>query len=111
MTPCSDNAEALTSPSLSEKFATYRRLVPLVSDDGVTYLTASLAPPSNLIVHDALTRYGHDALHNPAPKPAWQQGAADLRSLIAQYINAGDPENMALLRDTTEGLASFARGI
>ncbi|RTE73804.1 hypothetical protein BHE90_011761 [Fusarium euwallaceae] len=93
------------------KWSAYRRLVPLVDTDGYTYLNASFAPPSNLIVHDAITRYSNDALHSPSPKPEWQKTAVETRELIAKYINAPSPESVALTRDTTEGLNCFIRGM
>ncbi|KAM5347312.1 hypothetical protein ACJ41O_010317 [Fusarium nematophilum] len=102
----------ITTPKAADaRWPAYRRLVPLVDSDGYTYLNASFSPPSNLIVHDAITRYSNDALHSPAPKPEWQRIAAETRDLIARYINAGSPESVALTRDTTEGLNSFIRGI
>lgn len=116
MSPSADtpSASSRTAPSktdMTPNFSMYRRLVPLVATDGHTYLNASFAPPSNLIVHDALTRYAHEALHTPSPKPVWQTQAAELRTLLARYINAPTPESMALTRDTTEGLNCFIRGI
>ncbi|KPM42488.1 putative aminotransferase [Neonectria ditissima] len=95
----------------ASKWSAYRHLVPLVNSDGFTYLNASFAPPSNLIVHDAITRYSNDALHSPAPKPEWQRIAEDTRNLIAQYINAGSPDSIALTRDTTEGLNCFIHSL
>ncbi|KAF4466940.1 class IV aminotransferase [Fusarium albosuccineum] len=104
------------TPTLSKgdqnsRWSAYRRLVPLVDTDRYTYLNASFAPPSNLIVHDAITRYSNDSLHSPAPKPEWQKTAAETRNLLAQYINAPSPECVALTRDTTEGLNCFIRSI
>ncbi|KAH8886131.1 PLP-dependent transferase [Thozetella sp. PMI_491] len=93
---------------LDAQFALYRRFVPLAEE--VTYLNASFAPPSNLIVHEAITRYSHEALHSPTPKPGWQEAAQDVRELLARYINA-DPTSLAITRDTTEGLNSFIQGL
>ncbi|KAI8649472.1 hypothetical protein LRP88_00025 [Fusarium phalaenopsidis] len=109
-----DSSTAITFPKDKQpdaKWSAYRRLVPLVDADGYTYLNASFSPPSNLIVHDALTRYANDALHSPAPKPEWQKTAIETRQLIATYINAPSPESVALTRDTTEGLNCFIRGM
>ncbi|KAK7417451.1 hypothetical protein QQX98_004571 [Neonectria punicea] len=100
-----------SSPPDESIFSNYRQLVPLVATDGATYLNASFSPPSNLIVHDAITKYAHDALHNPHPKPEWQAAAAETRELIARYINAESSDSVALMRDTTEGLNSFIRSI
>lgn len=88
--------------------ASFRHLVPLVKD--VTYLNASLAPPSNLIVHEAITKFASEALYNPLPKPQWQATVEEARSLVARYINT-DPSTVAFTRDTTEALGSFIRGL
>ncbi|KAH7153366.1 pyridoxal phosphate-dependent transferase [Dactylonectria macrodidyma] len=102
---------AKPTSATSPNFSAYRQLVPLVASDGVTYLNASFAPPSNLIIHDAITRYSTNALHNPHPKPEWQAIAVETRKLISRYINAESPESVALMRDTTEGLNSFIRSL
>ncbi|KAI4594961.1 hypothetical protein KJ359_007484 [Pestalotiopsis sp. 9143b] len=93
---------------LAEKFAAFRNLVPLVAQPDVVFLNASYAPPSNLIIHEALTTYSYEALRCPHPKPQWQAAAEDLRDLVARYINT-KPSNLAFTRDTTEGLSDFIR--
>jgi cysteine desulfurase/selenocysteine lyase len=95
----------------SSNFEAFRQLVPLVSTEGVIYLNASFAPPSNLIIHDAITRFSVEALHDPHPKPLWQTRATEARELLARYINAESPDSVAFTRDTTEGLNSFIRGL
>lgn len=99
--------ESKTDP----KWSAYRRLVLLVDTDGYTYLNASSSPPGNLIVHDALTRFSNESLHNPNPKPQWQQIATETRELITRYINAPTVESIAFVRDTTEGLGCFIHGL
>ncbi|KAJ4323566.1 hypothetical protein N0V84_004307 [Fusarium piperis] len=109
-----DSSTPITLPKDKQpdsKWSAYRRLVPLVDVDGYTYLNASFSPPSNLIVHDAITRYSNDSLHSPAPKPERQKTAIETRELIAKYINAPSSESVALTRDTTEGLNCFIRGM
>lgn len=96
--------------AIRDKFAAFRNLVPLVSQPDVVFLNASYAPPSNLIVHEALTTYSHEALRTPHPKPQWQAAAEELRGLVAQYVNT-KPANIAFTRDTTEGLSDFIRSV
>ncbi|KAF5026456.1 hypothetical protein F66182_1443 [Fusarium sp. NRRL 66182] len=93
-----------------DQIPTFRRLVPLVNEGSVTYLNASFAPPSNLIVHEAITRYASEALYETMPKPKWQASVQDARRLLARYINT-DPSNIAFTRDTTEALGSIIRGL
>lgn len=97
------------SPSEAD-FSTFRSLVPLVADDKLTYLNASYQPPSNLVIHSAITKYASDGLYNPHPKPAWQTAVEDTRALVGRYINA-DPSSIAFTRDTTEGLGYFIRSL
>ncbi|KAK1764929.1 pyridoxal phosphate-dependent transferase [Phialemonium atrogriseum] len=92
------------------RFSIFRRLVPIVADDTVTYLNASFAPPSNLVVHDAICQYSSEALRHPSPKPRWQEAVEETRELVAKYINA-DSSAIAFTRDTTEALGSFIQGI
>ncbi|KAI1075190.1 PLP-dependent transferase [Whalleya microplaca] len=96
---------------LSVKFAAYRHLVPLVSQDGLTFLNAGSAPPSNLVVHEAITRYASEALYEARPHTIWQAKKEETRRLIARYINAPDFSSIALTRDTTEGLGDFIHSI
>ncbi|KAM0425354.1 hypothetical protein ACHAPT_009410 [Fusarium lateritium] len=97
-----------TSPSTN--LAPFRHLVPLLSDDSITYLNASLAPPSNFIVHEAITKYASEALYQTLPKPKWQADVEEARRLVARYINT-DASTIAFTRDTTEALGSFIRGL
>ncbi|OTA83202.1 hypothetical protein M434DRAFT_24806 [Hypoxylon sp. CO27-5] len=97
---------------LSEKFAVHRRLVPLVSqNEDVIFLNAASAPPSNLIVHEAITRYSAEALYEPYPYTKWRKTREEARRLIARCINAETPETIAFTRDTTEGLGGFIRAM
>lgn len=90
--------------SSDHEFAMYRDLVPVAAEEGLTYLNASFSPPSNLIVAQAITKYVHESLYRAHPKPTWQADALRTKQLLSRYINAGDPSNIALTRDTTEGL-------
>ncbi|KAF3765294.1 hypothetical protein M406DRAFT_338785 [Cryphonectria parasitica EP155] len=109
--PIDSASSSTTNVSLlTAKFFYYRRLVPLVSQPDVVYLNSSFAPPSNLIVHEALAKYSHESLHDPHPKPGWQAAAEDARVLLAKYINA-TPSSIAFTRDTTEALGNFIRSV
>lgn len=102
--------KAAAHSSSEADFSTFRSLVPLVADDKLTYLNASYQPPSNLVVHAAITKYASDGLYNPHPKPQWQNAVEDTRALVGRYINA-DPSSIAFTRDTTEGLGYFIRSL
>lgn len=102
--------KSATSDAAVDNFPLFRSLVPLASQDGVTYLNASFAPPSNIIIHEAITRYSSQALHDVHPKPTWQAAVEETRGLIARYINA-DSSSIAFTRDTTEALGAIIRSI
>ncbi|KAG5746303.1 hypothetical protein H9Q70_011015 [Fusarium xylarioides] len=104
------NGKAHVRPITNSDMSTFRRLVPLVHEGTVTYLNASFAPPSNMIVHEAITKYASEALYNPLPKPAWQATMQDARRLLARYINT-DSSNITFTRDTTEALGSIIHGL
>lgn len=97
-------------PSSEVDFSAFRSLVPLVADDKITYLNAAYQPPSNLVIHAAITKYASDGLYSPQPKPQWQSAAEDTRALLGRYINA-DPSSIVFVRDTTEGLGCFIRSL
>ncbi|XXH01226.1 hypothetical protein Hte_007580 [Hypoxylon texense] len=107
-----DDATDEEKRRLSEKFAVHRRLVPLVAqnEDSLLFLNAASAPPSNLIVHEAVTRYAAEALYELYPfGTKWQQTREAARALVARCIGAEAPSTVAFTRDTTEGLGSFIR--
>jgi cysteine desulfurase / selenocysteine lyase len=105
-----DARDMVNRASLAARFAPYRKLVPLTSQPGLVYLNSSFSPPSNLIIHEAITAYSHDALRCPHPKPQWQAAAEELRGLVARYLNT-EPTNIAFTRDTTEGLGNFIHSL
>ncbi|KAI1469402.1 PLP-dependent transferase [Daldinia caldariorum] len=119
--PPSQHAEPIDSPTnstadedkrLADKFAAHRHLVPLVSQDpSVLFLNAASAPPSNLIVHEAIARYSAQALYDPAPHAGWRETREEARRLVARCINAEDDgaTTIAFTRDTTEALGTFIR--
>lgn len=81
-----------------------------MADPETTYLNASYQPPSNLIVHGAITKFTSEALYSPNPKPQWQSAVEQTRELVGRYINA-DASSIAFTRDTTEALGCFIRGL
>ncbi|KAK7706473.1 hypothetical protein SLS64_004846 [Diaporthe eres] len=109
-----DDVSALTKatsqPPSEADFSTFRSLVPLVADDKITYLNASYQPPSNLVIHAAITKHASEGLYSPHPKPQWQSAVEDTRALVGRYINA-DPSSIAFTRDTTEGLGYFIQSL
>ncbi|GKT51152.1 uncharacterized protein ColSpa_11333 [Colletotrichum spaethianum] len=62
------------------------------------------------MVNEALSRFCSGALHHPSPKACWKEDVEAVRDLLARYIHA-DPLTIAFVRDTTEGLGSFIRGL
>lgn len=81
---------------MNKTFVSYRQVVPLVASGNAIYLNASLAPPSNLILHDAITNFANQSLRDPAPKATWQKFAAHTKALLARYIHAESAEGVAL---------------
>ncbi|KAI1483734.1 PLP-dependent transferase [Daldinia eschscholtzii] len=103
-----DNADE--EKRLADKFAAHRHLVPLVAQNpDVIFLNAASAPPSNLLVHEAITRYSAQALYEASPHTKWRETREEARGLIARCINAEDATTIAFTRDTTEALGSFIR--
>ncbi|KAF4458739.1 class IV aminotransferase [Fusarium albosuccineum] len=100
----------LQSLNNANNFATFRQFVPLANSGSITYLNASFAPPSNLIVHEAITKYASEALYDTLPKPKWRETVEEVRELVARYIHT-DSSAIAFTRDTTEALGSFIRGL
>ncbi|KAI1491712.1 pyridoxal phosphate-dependent transferase [Biscogniauxia mediterranea] len=115
--PCRSREDGPTPPpgppkQVSDKFSTYRQLVPLLSQEGLTFLNAASAPPSNLVVHEAILRYASEALYDAHPQTTWFARARSARRLLARCIGiADDPESVVFTRDTTEGLGAFMRGL
>ncbi|MCU7809685.1 MAG: aminotransferase class V-fold PLP-dependent enzyme [Candidatus Thiodiazotropha sp. (ex Notomyrtea botanica)] len=81
-------------------------------DPHMIYLNhAAVAPWPNLTV-EAVARFAQEngstgAMHYPA----WIKTESALRSQLAQLINAPSPEDIALLKSTSEGLSVIAHGI
>lgn len=110
-----DDVPALTKTapgqlSSEADFSTFRSLVPLVADDKIIYVNASYQPPSNLIIHAAISKFTSEALYSAHPKPQWQSALEETRELVGRYINA-DSSSIAFTRDTTEALGCFIRSL
>lgn len=110
-TTISSPATTTMAAERASKISSYRSLVPLVNELGVTYLNSSFAPPVNTIVHSAITKHLSEGLYTPRPKATWQSRAEETRGLLARYINAPSPSSIAFTRDTTEGLNHFIRSL
>ncbi|KAK6953352.1 hypothetical protein Daesc_005655 [Daldinia eschscholtzii] len=105
-----DDGNADEEKRLADKFAAHRHLVPLVAQNpDVIFLNAASAPPSNLLVHEAITRYSAQALYEASLHAKWRETREEARGLIARCINAEDATTIAFTRDTTEALGSFIR--
>ncbi|KAK1515875.1 uncharacterized protein CCOS01_13073 [Colletotrichum costaricense] len=109
-TPKSIDKTASAHQYTAPDFELFRHLVPLVSSGKTTHLNAAFMPPSNLIVNEALSRFCSEALHQPSPKSRWKEDVEAVRELLGRYINT-DPSAIAFVRDTTEGLGNFIRGL
>ncbi|XDG04949.1 hypothetical protein ABKA04_004564 [Annulohypoxylon sp. FPYF3050] len=96
---------------LVQKFASFRHLVPITQNRDVIFLNAAAAPPSNLVVHEAITKYSSDALYEAYPYTSWRAAREEARRLIARCVNAETPDTIAFTRDTTEGLGGFIRAL
>ncbi|KAF4992528.1 hypothetical protein FDECE_13685 [Fusarium decemcellulare] len=101
---------SLVTTELDRKFSQYRSVVPLLSNPDVLYLNSAFMPPSNLLVHQVLTNFAHEALHNPSPKAAWLSAVEDTRELVARYLKT-DSSTISFTRDTSEGLSYFIRSV
>ncbi|KAJ3539031.1 hypothetical protein NM208_g5650 [Fusarium decemcellulare] len=101
---------SLATTELDRKFSQYRSVVPLLSNPNVLYLNSTFMPLSNLLVHQALTNFAHEALHNLSPKAAWLSAVKDTRELVARYLKT-DSSTISFTRDTSEGLSYFIRSV
>jgi hypothetical protein len=66
-THANDTHKDALKPSCQD-LSPFRHLVPFASDERYTYLNASFAPPSNFIIHEAITKYASVALYDPSPE-------------------------------------------
>jgi cysteine desulfurase / selenocysteine lyase len=75
------------------------------------YLNHAAVAPWPQRVADAVSRFAEDnSRHGATHYPRWQQVEKTLRSQCAQLINAASPDDIALLKNTSEGLSVVAHG-
>ncbi|KAF4311099.1 putative aminotransferase [Botryosphaeria dothidea] len=120
-TTISSLATTTMAAERASKISSYRSLVPLVNELGVTYLNSSFAPPVNTIVHSAITKHLSEGLYNPRPKATWQSRAEETRALplLLRRKPAALPPSqpttntptLQFTRDTTEGLNHIIRSL
>lgn len=86
----------------------FRRQMPIARR--WAYLDHAAVAPLSGPAQDALLKWAQDATDNGAtPYRAWMQKLEDLRGLAARMI-AAEPEEIALVRNTTEGISLVAEG-
>jgi cysteine desulfurase/selenocysteine lyase len=86
----------------------FRRQMPVAGR--WVYLDHAAVAPLTGPAQDAMTRWAADASHNGGTSyPAWMQRIDQLRRLAARTIVA-EPQEIALVRNTTEGISLVAEG-
>ncbi|MBL1278625.1 MAG: aminotransferase class V-fold PLP-dependent enzyme [Ectothiorhodospiraceae bacterium] len=97
------NIKTPKTSSLSEEFS-------LVDD--ILYLNhAAVAPWPNRVV-DAIEKFSREnAAQGSKYYPRWVETETHLRQQIQQLINAGSPNDIALLKNTSEALSVVAFGL
>jgi selenocysteine lyase/cysteine desulfurase len=64
------------------------------------------APARQVLVDWSLDREAHGHVH----EPQWMQRIEEVRKLAAQFINASDPDEIAFIKNTSEGIGIVAEG-
>ncbi|MEM8499228.1 MAG: aminotransferase class V-fold PLP-dependent enzyme [Pseudomonadota bacterium] len=109
-TQASDKAGSESDGYSVDSWSAIRALFPLQTD--VKHMAGFLLASHPKPVRDAIEKYRQLLDHNPAQFLMEQDHALELASLeaAATYIN-DKAENIALIRSTTEGLATLYQGI
>ncbi|MHC4176370.1 MAG: aminotransferase class V-fold PLP-dependent enzyme, partial [Planctomycetota bacterium] len=105
MAKLSDN-----SGSIGADWAVFRRQMPVTRR--WAYLDHAAVAPLTAPAQDALEKWAADAAQNgatPYSYSAWMQKLEQLRTLAARMI-AAEPQEIALVRNTTEGITLVAEG-
>lgn len=80
--------------------------------DRCCYLNHAAISPWPAPVADAVAAFGEDNRHHgPLNYTRWLQVEEALRQRLARLINAASPDDIALLKNTTDGLNVVAQGI
>ena len=96
------------SGSTGADWAEFRRQMPVARR--WAYLDHAAVAPLAGPAQDALVKWAQDAARNgAAPYSAWMQKIEQLRGLAARLI-AAKPQEIALVRNTTEGINLVAEG-
>src|SRR4051794_32403851 len=79
--------------------------------DNLLYLNHAAVAPIPRVTADALKHYAEDALQfGSFHYPAWLAVYEGLRGAAAKLVNA-DPGEIALMKNTSEGIATIAMGL
>lgn len=97
-------------PTKNYDIERYRKLVPVASQEGTTYLNASIQPTLNSVAKSAIDQFLCEGQNSPCPKTEWVKRAEVVRELLGRYLNVAS-ETLAFTRDTTEALNLFQRSL
>lgn len=80
--------------------------------DGITYLNHAAVAPWPRRTAAAVARFAaENSTHGAQHYPDWLKVEHRLRTRLAQLLNAGSPDDIALLKNTSEGLSLVAHGL
>ena len=89
--------------------ALLRREFPVVRN--LTYLNHAGVGPWPLRTADAVARFAADcAEHGAHGYSSWLRTEAELKNRLGRFLNADDPDSIALLKNTSEALSVVAHG-
>jgi selenocysteine lyase/cysteine desulfurase len=81
-------------------------------DPAITYLNHAAVAPWPRRTADAVSRFADENLHRGATDyPRWMEAEAGLREQLRWLINAPSVDDIALLKNTSEGLSVLAHGL
>ncbi len=98
----------MTSLPPADPWAEFRRQMPIA--DRWAYFDHAAVAPLPAAARDALVRWAHQAAEQgDTVWPQWTQRVEQVRKLAARLI-AASPDEIALVRSTTEGISLVAEG-
>ncbi len=81
-------------------------------EPGLCYLNHAAVSPWPRRSHDAVNAFAEQNLHHGSLQyPAWLQTEQRLRDRLARIINAPSPDDIALVKNTSEALSFVAYGL
>ncbi len=96
------------NPSAGNPWAEFRHQMPVTSR--WAYFDHAAVAPLPAPMRDAVIRYAQQAADDgDTVWPAWNRRVEEVRNLAARLI-AADPDEIALIRNTTEGIGLVAEG-